>query len=164
MKSPTSLLLVLAAAGFTKINADPVPPPLTHLLTASVTAGTTIVIGPEAGGTRVALPIAGGTFTGARLNGTLLPVGVDTGLVTADNKFYPDGTAILQTTDGANIIFRDKGYQTGLNIYGSATFETGSEKYAWLNTVVAVSSAVLSPDGSGAGIALDIFIVGDGSA
>ncbi|CAJ2508718.1 Uu.00g137440.m01.CDS01 [Anthostomella pinea] len=163
MKSPTTLLLVAAALGLAKADADPTPPPLTHLLTASVIAGTTITIGPEAGGTRVALPIAGGTFTGPRLNGTFLPVGVDAGLMTADGQFYPDGTSVLQTSDGANIIFRGSGYQTGDNIYGAVTFQTGAEQYAWLNTVVAVSSAVLSADGSGSGIALNIFTVGDGN-
>ncbi|KAI3331450.1 hypothetical protein HD806DRAFT_545891 [Xylariaceae sp. AK1471] len=164
MKSPTALLLVLVAAGLTKATTTPTPPPLTHILTANVTAGTTIIIGPEAGGTRVALPIAGGTFWGARLNGTLLPVGVDAGLMTAENYFYPAGVAVLQTSDGANIIFRDQGFQTGPDfIYGAVTFQTGAEKYAWLNKVVAVSSAVLAADGSGSGIALDIFMVGDGS-
>lgn len=162
MKSPTalSLLMVAAASGLTKTNADPTPPPLTHILTANVTAGTTITIGPEAGGgTRVALPIVGGTFSGPRLNGTVLPVGVDTGLLTADNLFYPDGTSILQTSDGANILWWDKGFQTGESIYGSVTFKTGDERYAWLNTVVGVSSAVLSTEGSGSGVALNIFAV-----
>jgi hypothetical protein len=159
MKFPTSLLLLSAGAGLSKATTTPTPPPLTHILTANVTAGTTIVIGPEAGGTRVALPIAGGTFWGSRLNGTFLPVGVDAGLMTAQNYFYPDGVAVLQTSDGANIIFRDQGFQTGPGfIYGAVTFQTGAEKYAWLNKVVAVSSAMFGADDS-SGIALDIFMV-----
>ncbi|KAI1163296.1 hypothetical protein F5B18DRAFT_651828 [Nemania serpens] len=142
-KAPTALLLAAATA-------TPAPPPLTHLFMASVTPGATITIGPEAGGTRVALPIAGGTF---------LPTGVDAGLVTSENYFYPDGLAVLQTADGANILFRDQGFQTtNASIYGAVTFQTGAARYAWLNTVVAVSSAAFS-DG---GIALDVFILGDG--
>ncbi|KAI0111121.1 hypothetical protein GGR51DRAFT_557528 [Nemania sp. FL0031] len=162
------LLLIAATASLAgtipTASATPTPPPLTHLFTANVTAGTTIVIGPEAGGTRVALPIAAGTFTGARLNGTFLPTGVDAGLLTAENHFYPAGVAVLQTSDGENIIFRDQGFQTGGDIYGAVTFQAGGAgKYAWLNTVVAVSSAVLSSGGSdsGSGIALDVFMLGD---
>ncbi|KAI0172772.1 hypothetical protein GGR52DRAFT_572594 [Hypoxylon sp. FL1284] len=143
----------------------PAPPPLTYILTANVTAGATITIGPVAGGTRVGLPIAGGTFAGPRLRGTLLPVGLDTGLMTADGGFDPDGTAVLRTDDGADIIFRDRGYQAGADaIYGAVTFETGADAYAWLDRAVAFSSAVLSADGEGSQIALNIFMLGDGSS
>ncbi|KAI1824153.1 hypothetical protein F4861DRAFT_507464 [Xylaria intraflava] len=173
MKSLAVLLLPLVAAA-ARLNTSttampaiatttPKPPPLTHLFTAKVQAGKTIVVGPETGGTRVALPIAGGTVTGARLNGTLLPTGVDAGLMTPEGHFYPAGVSLLQTSDGHNIIWRDNGFQTGSNIYGAVTFQAGDGKYSWLNTVVAVSSAVLSEStgDSGSGIALDVFAVGE---
>jgi hypothetical protein len=159
MKSPTTLLLVLAATGFTKTNADPVPPQLTHLLTANVTAGPSISIGTEVAGTRVVYPITGGTFAGPLLNGTIAPVGADFSLTTPSNVFSPDGISIFQTSDGANILFRDNGYQSGEYVYGSGTFETGSEQYDWLNTVVAITSAIVSTGETSTGVALDIFLV-----
>ncbi|KAF3766649.1 hypothetical protein M406DRAFT_355303 [Cryphonectria parasitica EP155] len=161
MRAPTSILYALTvAAGITNTNADPVAPPLTYLLTAHVDAGDTIVVGPEDGGTRVALPINGGTFSGPLLNGTIAATGVDAGLYTADNKFYPDGISVFETSDGAKILWRDHGYQTSDTIYGSVTFSTGSEKYSWLNTVVAISSAAFGT-GNSSTVGVDIFIVGN---
>lgn len=159
MRTPTLFLLAMGVTmGITELNADPAFPPLTYLLTAHVDAGDTITIGPEDGGTRVALPINGGTFSGPRLNGTILATGVDAGLYTSDNKFYPDGISVFQTSDGANILWRDRGYQTSDTIYGSVTFTTGSEKYSWLNTVVAISSATFGA-GNSSTVAVDMFVV-----
>lgn len=157
---PLLLAALAAAAGIiTRANAEPAPPQLTYLLTAHVDAGETITVGPENGGTRVALPINGGTFSGPRgLNGTIAATGVDAGWYTADGKFYPDGVSVFQTSDGANIVWRDRGFQTGdSTIYGSVTFSTGDERYAWLNTVVAISSASFGSSGT---VGVDIFMVG----
>jgi hypothetical protein len=159
MKFLAAFWTILAATASGHACAKPAGPPLTFLLSANVTAAPKFVVGPEALGTRVGLPIAGGTFAGPYLNGTFLPLGVDLGILTDDGKFYPNGVAYLNTTDGAIIVFRDQGYQADGAIYGSVSFETGYEKYKWLNTVVAISSAALTPSGSGSGVGLDIFIV-----
>ena len=37
------------------------------------------------------------------------------------------------------------------------TFETGSEKYAWLNTVAAIAQVSLAPDGKA--VIVDVFQV-----
>ncbi len=160
MKSPVSLLLALAATSFAKCSAaEPNTPTLTHLLTAKVTASQGIPIGSSLLGNRTAFPITGGTFTGL-INGKLLPVGADFSLIRPNGKFSPDGIAVLQTDDGANILFRDQGYESKDGyIYGAVTLETGDEKYEWLNYVVAVSTAKVSTGDDGADVGLEIFFV-----
>ena len=153
------LYLSLSAAVVIAQNAGPAPLRSTHLFTANVTAAPGIVIGPLPQGNRVAYPLTGGTFTGPGLNGTILPVGADFSLTTPDNLFCPDGISILHTSDGANILWRAQGWPLGEYVYASAKFETGAEKYAWLNTAVAVSRALVSIGGSSAGVGLDMFQV-----
>ena len=160
MRSPWSLLFALAAASSSSCEtAEPTTPTLTHLLTAKVTAAQGIPIGSSLLGNRTAFPITGGNFTGL-INGKLLPVGADFSLTRPNGKFSPDGIAILQTDDGANILFRDQGYESkDGHIYGAVTLETGAEKYNWLNDVVAVSSAKVSTGDDGANVGLEIFFV-----
>ena len=153
------LLLTLSATIAIAQNFGPAPLRSTLLFTANVTAAAGIVIGPLPQGNRVAYPLTGGTFTGPRLNGTILPVGADFSLTTPDNLFSPDGISILHTSDGANILWRSQGWQLGKYVYASAKFETGAERYAWLNTAVAVSRALVSVGGSSAGVGLDMFQV-----
>lgn len=164
MKAPRSLPLLLALGTTTSSStsaADPTPPRLTYLLTAHVDAGETITVGPEpGGGTRVVLPIRGGTFTGAPpgpLRGTIAAVGADAGWYAADGAtFHPDGLSVLQTADGANILWWVRGAQRGGDIYGAVTFRTGDERYAWLNDVVAISRAGFGASGN---VGVDIFVV-----
>lgn len=165
MKSLAVLLLAfVAAVSATPAAAPPgppkppTPPKLTHLLTAKVTASGPIEIGPQPGGIRRVYPITGGTFTGPKMNGTLLPVGADFSILRPGNKFSPDGIAIMQTSDGANILFKALGYQTGEYVHCAITFETGFEKYAWLNSVVALSQALVAV-GDTTEVALNIFVV-----
>ncbi|KAL6854936.1 hypothetical protein ACO1O0_006072 [Amphichorda felina] len=159
MKIYVAPFLALASTGFARANADPAPPPLTFLLTANVTATEPINVGSVAGGTRIVYPIVGGTFEGPLLNGTLADVGADFSLVATNGAFGPDGISLFQTSDGANILFRDKGHQLGDYVYGSGSFETGSEKYAWLNTVVPITRAKVSTGDDGAAVSLEIFLV-----
>jgi hypothetical protein len=159
MKCFCTLIVALAIAACSRATQPPKSPELNWLLSAKVTPGEPIVIGPVPGGTRTALPIAGGTFWGPVFNGTFVPVGVDAGIVTPDGKFYPGGVAVLRTDDGANIIFRDDGFQTGDTIYGAVTFETGAERYEWLNRVVLVSAASFEGQNTSGGVTLNIFVV-----
>jgi len=136
----------------------PTPPKLTHLLTAAVTAGGPIEIGAQSGGERIIYPITGGTFSGPKMNGTLLAVGADFSILRPGNKFSPDGIAVLRTSDGANILFKAQGYQSGEYVHCAITFETGYEKYAWLNSVIAISQALVAV-GNTTEVALNIYIV-----
>jgi hypothetical protein len=78
-------------------------------------------------------------------------VGLDWGLTDAKGTFSPDAVYVLKTADGANIMVFEKGRAPVVHIL----FETGSEKYAWLNSVAAIATG--GPvDG---GVALDVWQV-----
>jgi len=72
------------------------------------------------------------------------------GLTDAKGNFDPDALFVLQTTDDANILVREAGHAP----FEATTFETGSEKYAWLNTAVGVTKST----GIDGGVAQDVFI------
>jgi Protein of unknown function (DUF3237) len=107
-------------------------------------------------GTRVNVSVAGGTFAGPKLKGTILPGGGDFALVRPDGVVEIDVRITLRTDDGQHIYMTYR----GLNAQGaeyaqkiqrgeavSATefyfrttpyFETSAAQYAWLNKIVAV--------------------------
>jgi Protein of unknown function (DUF3237) len=131
----------------------PKPPTLTYLYTVNITFPPPITISP----TLDAIPITGGAFAGPKLKGahahhpklrvanrctidtgTVLPIGADFFGVDAAGNVSPDAAYVLQTDDGANILVRAKGHAP----VEHTSFQTGSEKYTWLNTVVGVASGV----------------------
>lgn len=73
MLGSTLLLATSALAGVFVQNAHaataPKAPGLTYLYSSKVTLGTTIDYGKGPRGSRVAIPITGGTFSGPKLNG-----------------------------------------------------------------------------------------------
>lgn len=116
-------------------------------------------VGNGAMGIRSISDVTGGTFEGPRLKGTILPSGGDWVLVNpALGILNIDVRASLQTDDGATIFAQYKGRiafgpekmadlfdpSTGLpdpaDYYfrTAPIFETGSEKYSWINNIVAV--------------------------
>jgi hypothetical protein len=54
------------------------------------------------------------------------------GITTASGSFSPDAVYTLHTHDGANIMVRETGHAPNLLLL----YETGSEEYAWMNTIV----------------------------
>jgi hypothetical protein len=106
-------------------------------------------------GLRKIVPVLGGTFTGERLNGSIMPTGGhDWAMTRADGALVLDVRLVLETDDGAQILMTYRGIRTGtpavLARIASGEyvdpaeyyfrlvpfFETGSEKYAWLNSIV----------------------------
>ena len=95
------------------------------------------------GGNRVVVATAGGTFEGPKLKGTVVGPGGDWITVRSDGSSVLDLRLLLQTDDGQKILVTCRGiaYTTpGGALYARIlpSFETGAEKYAWLNRVVAV--------------------------
>jgi hypothetical protein len=79
-------------------------------------------------------------------------MGFDWGLTDAKGTFSPDAIYVLHTSDGAAIMVTEKGHAPNVQIL----FETGDERYAWLNP--AVGYATGAPyDG---GVALDVWQLG----
>ena len=100
--------------------------------------------------------LTGGYFEGARLRGKILPSGSDWQSVRDDDAVMINVRTVLETDDGALIGMTYQGLRHGpkeiIDAIGrgesvnpsayymrvSLTFETASEKYGWLNRVVAV--------------------------
>ncbi len=119
------------------------------------------VVGEWAAGERIVAPAAGGTFEGEHLRGEVLEPWPDYLIHRRDGVTDHDIRAVLRTDDGALIYLRYEGigHREGLGPLGEdrpfyfrcfARFETGAERYAWLNRILAVM--VAHPvDGSGLG-------------
>ena len=118
-----------------------------------------------AGGRRV-YPVSGGSFEGSRLNGTVSPlIGSDLLLVRTDGTFQQDVRLLLVTGDDAQILMTYRGVRRASaevdqrlsrgdivdrsEYYLRTTpyFETSSERYGWLNSIVAVAQGGRVPGG-----------------
>ncbi|KAL1841369.1 hypothetical protein VTK73DRAFT_3500 [Phialemonium thermophilum] len=143
---PTAAVLGLAALAMAKTSSShrPPAPDLTYLCTVNLTTGPPISTGTVPDGARLVIPFVGGVFAGPRLNGTIAPVGADFSLTSESGDFKPDGTFVMQTSDGASIVFHDVGHAP----YAHVAFETGFEKYRWLNTAVGIAVIAQTHDGA----------------
>ena len=102
-----------------------------------------------ADGGRLILPISGGTFSGPRLKGAIVPPSGDWVVQRPDGSRVLDVRILLQTDDGQKIYMSWRGipYTPPSGTLWARIvpmFETASEKNAWLNNVVAVG--VYRPD------------------
>lgn len=122
-------------------------------------------IGAVPHGTRVIAPIASGQFEGPRLRGKVLPGSGDWTLLRGDSVLELDLRVTLETDDGALIHMRSFGLRHGppeviaaigrgekvdpSTYYFRTTprFETGHQKYAFLNRLLAVASGDRRPEG-----------------
>ncbi len=136
-----------------------------HLMTMRLTVNGMQMVGATPnGGRRVGL-VGGGTFEGARLKGTILPGGADWIMARPDGSTTLDVRIVLQTDDGAAIAMTYRGLRHGpaevmdkvnkgefvdpaLYYFRTAIlFETASEKYAWLNGIIAIGTGSRPPEG-----------------
>jgi hypothetical protein len=139
------------------------PPVLEPLMEMHAALGTPATVGAGPYGMRQIFSVAGGEFAGARLRGEILPGGGDWALLGADGVARLDVRLTLRTHDGASLYvsyggvlhLNDRVLQVlsgnGSMEYGdtyfftSPRFETGDERYAWLNGVAAVGQGKLDP-------------------
>ena len=112
-----------------------------------------------------------GSFEGPRLKGRVLPGGMDQKIFRADGAMNPNVRLILLTDDGAMIYMHYSGVRYGTAevmqriadgeevdpseyyLRNTPYFETASDKYDWLNRVVAVGVGRRMPDHA----AYDVF-------
>ena len=138
----------------------PVTPRLELLAHLSITLAPPLSIGKVLTGERRIIPITGGRVEGARLRGEIIPGGADWQLVSADGTALLEARYTIRTDEGALIYVRNTGVRHGppevlaaiargdevdpSKYYFRATpvFETGDQRYAWLNRLVAVCSGV----------------------
>ena len=123
------------------------------------------MVGATPIGERRIAKVTGGSFAGPELKGTILPGGGDWLLLRADGVLQLDVRVTLKTDDDALIYMTYRGFRHGpaavmerLNkgeavdaseyyFRIAARFETGSEKYSWLNKILAFGSGVRLKDG-----------------
>lgn len=116
-----------------------------HLFTMSLTTGdnpNALIRGGPAG-TRVIAAVTGGTFTGPKVSGTVVPPGGDWVHSRPNRILHLDVRLLLVTEDGESILMTYQGIgrrQDGgiTELRTAPTFETGAEAYTWLNDVQAV--------------------------
>jgi hypothetical protein len=136
---------------------------LKPLMTYRATLKDPVEIGAGPQGTRNIYDVTGGEFEGPRLRGRILPSGGDWILVDSEGVGRLDVRATFETEDGARIYVQyygvveinekvaaalERGEETQ---YGDAyfmtqpRFETGDEKFSWLNRVMAVAEGRVLP-------------------
>lgn len=110
-------------------------------------------VGATPQGNRRIYYVTGGTFEGPKLKGEVLPGGGDWALVRPDGAVQLDVRATLRTGDGELIYTTYRGIIRGApdspDFYfrTAPMYETASEKYGWLNQIVAVGVGKLTPKG-----------------
>jgi Protein of unknown function (DUF3237) len=130
-----------------------------HLITLKLNVDfrAMLVIGRTPAGLRRVAPVTGGTFSGERLNGTVLP-GADWVINRPDGVMVIDVRLVLQTNDDVLIYLTYQGRflaeaePMGRFVQGAlldpseyslaltAKFECGDDGYVWLNNVIAVGT------------------------
>jgi Protein of unknown function (DUF3237) len=136
-----------------------------HLLTLKLNVSGMQPIGETPAGNRRIGLVAGGTFAGPRLRGSVLPGGADWIIGRPDGVTSLDVRIVLQTDDGAAIGLTYRGLRHGPaavmeKVNGgqfvdpseyyfriAATFETASPQYAWLNKLFAIGTGSRPPEG-----------------
>jgi len=112
-------------------------------------------------GTRGLAVVTGGNFEGPRLKGTIWAGGGDWWLRGSDEVLRLDVRATFETDDGALIYAQYYGVNAGRPVaqrgqtseYGDAyfmttpRFETGDDRYAWLNRLVCVAEGKRTEQG-----------------
>jgi hypothetical protein len=103
-------------------------------------------------GTRIIAPVTGGTFEGPRLKGTVGPAPAgDWVTVRADGAMQLDVRLVLTTDDGAAIYCSYVGIMRNVDgvmqARGAPQFETGDERYAWLNPLQGVGIGIAGAGG-----------------
>jgi hypothetical protein len=105
-------------------------------------------------GTRMIFDVLEGTFEGDRLRGRSRGAsGADWGLAGPGGVFGLDVRFTLETDDGALVYVQyngrcdvSRGMAAPGLVYAAPRFETGDERYAWLNSVQAVQKGHLDTD------------------
>jgi hypothetical protein len=139
-------------------------PELNLLLEVRATLEAPIVVGDVPEGTRRVVPIAGGTFAGPRLRGTLVPGGADWQYLRQDGVMIVEAQYLLRTDDGVIIQVNNHGMRHGpeavmlrlgageavdpADYYFRATprLSAPAGRYDWLNRRMFLCSGARYPD------------------
>jgi hypothetical protein len=113
--------------------------PVEFLYRVHLDTATPVMVPGGPLGTRILAPVTGGTFEGPKMRGTVVGPAGDWVTVTANGTMVLDVRLCLVTDDGAAIYCTYRGVLANVDgvmrAKGAPNFETGDERYAWLNTV-----------------------------
>jgi hypothetical protein len=130
---------------------------------ATVQVAAPLEFGRTPLGERRMVSILSGKFEG-RLNAEVVPGGADWQLITEDGANYLEARYTLKTTDGALILVQNRGIRfaapevlallysgaivdpTKYYFRSTPTFETSTDRYSWLNRMIAVCSGARTKD------------------
>ena len=126
---------------------------LVPLATARIALAEPFILPSTPSGTRIIAEVRSGEYEGERLRGTLKGVAAaDWMTLSAEGVGTLDVRALIETDDGALVYSwyhgrTDFSEGPGIKpIYAAPLFETGDERYTWLNTIQAVAKGTLSDD------------------
>jgi Protein of unknown function (DUF3237) len=122
--------------------------PVEHLFTITANTSMNATITSPAG-TRIIFDASSGRFEGPKLKGTVKGPGGDWVTARANGMLALDVRLLLETDDGAVIYMTYQGVAkaTADWIRTAPMFETGDERYAWLNDIQAIATGAAG-DGS----------------
>jgi hypothetical protein len=123
---------------------DSIPATYLGTLHAVTTAAERVTVPDGPFGTRVIVTVTSATLEGPRISASM-PAGTAAGdwlTIRADGSMALDVRLCLRTGDGADIYVSYHGVGSTVDgvarIRSAPRFETGDERYAWLNGVMAV--------------------------
>ena len=138
-----------------------------HLFDISIELHPIQILGKTPAGERRIIPVSGGSFTGERLQGEILPhAGSDLLLTRTDGSYQQDVRLGLRTNDDALILMTYRGIRhsspevaariasgelvdsSEYYLRTAPFFETGAPNYAWINSIVAVGIGERTPTGA----------------
>ncbi len=131
--------------------------PVRHLFKIVIETDAPNLIPGAPQGDRMLVGIKGGHFEGADLSGTVIPPGGDWVTQRADGSIKLDVKMILKTDDDALIYVSYFGVGVvedgSLKARSAPLFETGDDRYAWLNHVQGVGIGGLE----GVNVVYDVY-------
>ena len=132
--------------------------PVNHLYKVTLeTDGAPIMIPGAPQGTRMLIAVKGGSFDGPNMSGTVVAPGGDWVTQRSDGSIKLDVRMTLKTNDDALIFVSYNGIGNVVDGQFKArcapVFETGDERYTWLNNIQAVGIGGLD----GANVVYDIY-------
>lgn len=135
---------------------------LVPLCTVVIDLAPSLAIGTGPAGDRSVGEIRGATFDGERLKATLAGSAAADWLVRTGTVGIIDARMTIRTSDDALIYVQYGGRldlsnpAAGLTAYTAPVFETGDERYAWLNRIQAVGKGTLNITADGAALHYEI--------
>lgn len=140
-------------------------PALQHFCTLEVEVGQVRPMGLGRLGQRRIIPIIGGTVSGPRFSGKILPGGGDWMTTTHDGVAIMEARYAFETEDGAIIEMVDQGFRHGPEdvmrrlvagetvspgdyyMRSAVRFESGHPDYSYVNRMVFVGTGAKTPTG-----------------